>query len=63
MRSRTKDEQLTFRLTAEMKQEVRNAADASGRTMGQVCEALLRLGLKELDRKGLDLLNRELRRP
>jgi hypothetical protein len=57
-----KDQQFTFRLSGDVKEALRKVANETGRTLGQVCEALLRHGIREYGEKGKDLIDRDLQR-
>jgi predicted transcriptional regulator len=39
-----KNTQFTFRITADLKRELQNIAEAEGRSMAQICEAFLIAG-------------------
>jgi hypothetical protein len=56
-----KTEQLTFRLAADLKLQLKKIADETGRTMGQVCDAFLRRGVKQYRSKGRSVIDAELR--
>jgi len=59
---RTKDEQIGFRLSANLKKELHNLATREGRTLSQICEILVSGGLQAYRREGPKYLQRLLSR-
>jgi predicted DNA-binding protein len=58
----TKDEQIGFRLPANLKRELHNLAKREGRTLSQICEIFVSGGLEAYRREGPKYLQRLLSR-
>jgi hypothetical protein len=58
-----KDERIGFRVSSEIKVALLQIAKKEGRSLGQVCELLLRGGIHEYEREGSRYLHRSLERP
>jgi len=58
----TKNSALSFRVTGELKAEVDAVASKEGRSIAQVCEALIRGGLESYRKEGPKYLQRFLSR-
>jgi hypothetical protein len=48
----TKDAPLAFRITADLKRRLLRAAKREARSLSQVCEMLLMLGIQEYEKSG-----------
>src|ERR1035437_6347488 len=59
---RSKDEQIGFRLPANLKRELHNLARREGRTLSQICEICVSGGLESYRREGPKYLQRLLSR-
>lgn len=59
---RTKDEQIGFRLPADLKRDLDNLARREGRTLSQICEIFVSGGLDAYRREGPKYLQRLLSR-
>jgi hypothetical protein len=59
---RSKDEQIGFRLPANLKRELHNIARREGRTLSQICEIFVSGGLESYRREGPKYLQRLLSR-
>jgi hypothetical protein len=59
---RTKNEQIGFRLPANLKSELHDVAKREGRTLSQVCEIFVSGGLEAYRREGSKYLQRLLSR-
>jgi hypothetical protein len=59
---RTKNEQIGFRLAANLKSELHDVAKREGRTLSQVCEIFVSGGLEAYRREGSKYLQRLLSR-
>jgi hypothetical protein len=59
---RSKDEQIGFRLPADLKKELHNLAKREGRTLSQICEIFVSGGLDSYRREGPKYLQRLLSR-
>jgi hypothetical protein len=57
-----KDSALSFRISAKVKEELEEIATNEGRTLSQVCEALLNGGLEAYKKGGTKYLQRHLSR-
>lgn len=57
-----KDSPLAFRIPAELKQELQQIADREVRSISQVCEILLRIGVDQYEKDGPKFLQRYLSR-
>jgi hypothetical protein len=55
---RTKDQQIGFRLPANLKKELHDLARREGRTLSQVCEIFVAAGLQEYRKNGSKYLQR-----
>lgn len=55
---RTKNEQVGFRLSENLKRELNDVAKREGRTLSQVCEIFVYGGLEEYKREGSKYLQR-----
>jgi hypothetical protein len=58
-----KDERIGFRVPSEVKNALLHIAKKEGRSLGQVCELLLRGGIREYEKEGSIYLHRLLSRP
>jgi hypothetical protein len=58
-----KDERIGFRVSGEIKTALLQIAKKEGRSLGQVCELLLRGGIHEYEKEGSRYLHRSLERP
>jgi hypothetical protein len=58
-----KDEQIGFRVSSEIKIALLQIAKKEGRSLGQVCELILRGGIHEYEREGSRYLHRLVERP
>jgi predicted DNA-binding protein len=58
----TKDEQIGFRLPANLKRELHNLAKREGRTLSQICEIFVSGGLEAYRKEGPKYLQRLLSR-
>jgi hypothetical protein len=47
-----KDDRLTFRIESELKRALEAIAAKEGRSVAQVCEAFLKAGIEEFNKKG-----------
>jgi hypothetical protein len=56
----TKDEQLGFRVSADLKRELQTVAKREGRTLSQLCEIILAGGLETYRKEGSKYLQRTL---
>jgi hypothetical protein len=56
----TKDEQLGFRVSGDLKRELQTVARREGRTLSQLCEILLAGGLETYKKEGSKYLQRTL---
>jgi hypothetical protein len=56
----TKDEQLGFRVSADLKKELQTVARREGRTLSQLCEIILAGGLETYKKEGSKYLQRML---
>jgi hypothetical protein len=59
---RAKNEQVGFRLPAALKRELQDVARHEGRTLSQVCEIFVAVGLKSYKKEGPKYLQRFLSR-
>jgi len=59
---RTKNEQIGFRLPANLKKELHDIAKREGRTLSQICEIFVAGGLADYRREGTKCLQRVLSR-
>lgn len=59
---RAKNEQIGFRISATLKQELQEVAMREGRTLSQVCEILVARGLEGYKKEGSRYLQRFLSR-
>ena len=57
-----KDAPLAFRIPAELKAELQEIAKREARSLSQVCEILLKLGVEGYQREGTNYLQRLLHR-
>jgi Arc-like DNA binding domain len=57
-----KDAPLAFRIPADLKGKLREVARREARSISQICEILLRLGIEGYDRDGSKYLQRLLSR-
>lgn len=57
-----KDERLGFRVSGELKSALTEVAKAEGRSLGQVCELMLRAGIEAYAREGANYLRQILSR-
>lgn len=57
-----KDSPLAFRIPAELKQELQQIADHEVRSISQICEILLRIGVEQYEKDGSKFLQRYLSR-
>jgi hypothetical protein len=55
---RTKDEQIGFRLPANLKKELHDLAKREGRTLSQICEIFVSGGLEEYRKNGSKYVQR-----
>jgi hypothetical protein len=55
-----KDAPLAFRITGNLKRKLMRLAKREGRSLSQVCEMLLRIGVEGYDRSGPGYLQRNL---
>jgi hypothetical protein len=58
-----KDERIGFRVSKEIKAALSQIAKKEGRSLAQVCELLLRGGIREYDREGSRYLHRFVEKP
>lgn len=58
----TKDAQLAFRVTSELKTQLEAIAAKEGRSVAQVCEAFLKAGTEQYRREGNKALQKQLQR-
>ena len=58
-----KDERIGFRVSGEIKTALVQIARKEGRSLGQICELLLRGGINEYEKEGAGYLHRLLARP
>jgi hypothetical protein len=58
-----KDERIGFRVSSEVKAALLQIAKKEGRSLAQVCELLLRGGIREYEREGSIYLHRVVARP
>jgi hypothetical protein len=56
----TKNEQIGFRVSADLKRELQAVAKREGRTLSQICEILVAGGLEAYKRDGSRFLQRML---
>jgi hypothetical protein len=56
----TKNEQLGFRVSADLKKELQTVAKREGRTLSQLCEILLAGGLETYKKEGSKYVQRML---
>jgi hypothetical protein len=56
----TKNEQLGFRISADLKKELQAVAKREGRTLSQLCEILLTGGLETYKKEGSKYVQRML---
>jgi len=56
----TKNEQIGFRVSADLKRELQAVAKREGRTLSQICEILVAGGLEAYKKDGSRLLQRML---
>jgi len=56
----TKNEQVGFRISADLKRELQAVARREGRTLSQLCEILLAGGLENYEKEGSKYLQRML---
>ena len=47
-----KDAPLAFRIPADLKKKLQRASKQEARSLSQICELLLRIGVEEYDREG-----------
>lgn len=59
----TKDERIGFRVSSEIKTALLHIARKESRSLAQICELLLKGGIKEYEREGSSYLQRLLIRP
>jgi hypothetical protein len=57
-RMAAKDERIGFRVSTEIKADLVQIAKNEGRSLAQVCELLLRGGIREYEREGPKYLHR-----
>jgi len=57
-----KDTRLTFRVESRLKEALQTVAAKEGRSVAQICEAFLKAGVDEFERRGSDHLRRYLAR-
>jgi len=57
-----KDAPLAFRISAELKNRLQEIAKREVRSLSQVCEMLLRLGVEDYEKKGPKYLHRSVSR-
>ena len=55
---RAKDEQIGFRLSANLKRELHSLAKREGRTLSQICEILVSGGLEAYRKEGSKYIQR-----
>ena len=60
LRMQTKNEQVGFRISADLKRELQAVARREGRTLSQLCEILLAGGLETYKKEGSKYLQRML---
>ena len=60
LRMQTKNEQVGFRISADLKRELQSVAKREGRTLSQLCEILLAGGLETYKKEGSKYLQRAL---
>lgn len=48
----TKDAPLAFRIEAELKKKLLKVAKQEARSLSQICELLLKIGMNEYDKEG-----------
>jgi hypothetical protein len=53
-----KDSPLAFRIPAELKKRLQEIANREARSISQVCEMLLRLGVEDYENKGSRYIQR-----
>jgi len=58
IRMQTKNEQVGFRISADLKRELQAVAKREGRTLSQLCEILLAGGLETYKKEGSRYLQR-----
>lgn len=47
-----KDAPLAFRIPADLKKKLKRLSNQEARSLSQICELLLRIGVEEYDREG-----------
>jgi hypothetical protein len=57
----TKDAPLAFRIQADLKKRLVKAAKQEARSLSQICEMLLRIGVDEYDKEGHKYLQKTAR--
>ena len=57
-----KDTPLAFRIPADLKRELQQIADREARSISQICEILLRIGVEQYGKEGPRFLQRFLDR-
>src|SRR5882762_7353552 len=60
LRMQTKNEQVGFRISADLKRELQSVAKREGRSLSQLCEILLACGLETYKKEGSKYLQRTL---
>lgn len=50
--SMKKDAPLAFRIPADLKKKLKRLSNQEARSLSQICELLLRIGVEEYDREG-----------
>jgi len=55
-----KDAPLAFRISADLKKRLLNVARLEARSLSQVCEMLLKIGVAEYDKEGRGYLQKTL---
>jgi hypothetical protein len=58
-----KDERIGFRVSSEIKVALLEIAKNEGRSLAQICELLLRGGIREYEKEGSRYLHRFVERP
>ena len=58
-----KDAPLAFRIPADLKKKLQRLAKGEARSLSQVCELLLRIGVEEYEREGHNYLQKILSPP
>ena len=60
--SMRKDAPLAFRIPADLKKKLQRLSSQEARSLSQICELLLRIGVEEYDREGHRYLQKVLTR-